>query len=90
MTDDPEEEIVRRNLDSSRENPAIQIVEHLAEIEDTDATDLPTIYECIDGILNNLFSNPPDKKAQMQVEFSYATYRITIDQNGTAEFINTE
>jgi len=47
------------------------------------------MYDCIDGMLDELFSNPPAPESQMEVEFSYETYRITVEQNGAAKFVKT-
>lgn len=90
MPEGPEEEIIRKDLDTDAENPAVEVAACVAEIEDTDTADLSTMYDCVDGVLDNLFSQPPDPDAQMQVKFSYETYRITIDQDGTAKFVKTD
>lgn len=89
MADQPEQEIIEDELDTSRENPSIALAESVAELENKEPTDLSTMYECVDGVLDNIFSNPPAPEAQMQIEFSYEAYRITIDQNGTARFVKT-
>lgn len=59
-------------------------------LERVDSTELPTIYDCVDGMLDELFSNPPAPEAQMEVTFSYHRYRITVEQNGNAKFVKTE
>lgn len=89
MKEHPENEIIQRQLDTDSENPAVEVAEAVAEIEGVEATDLGTTYECIDGMLDELFSNPPSLEAQMRVEFSYEDYRITVDQEGNAEFVKT-
>jgi len=48
------------------------------------------MWACTDGVLDHLFSNPPSAEAQMEVTFSYEGYRITIEQDGTAEFVRVE
>ncbi len=90
MSDRSESEILHRTLDAAGENPAVQIVEQIMDIEGVDSTELPTIYDCVDGMLNELFSNPPSPEAQMEVTFSYHQYRITVEQNGAAKFVKTE
>lgn len=90
MAENPDERIIQKEIDTNRDNPAAEVVKSIAEIEDKETTDLPTMYECVDGVLDNIFSHPPDPEAQMEIEFSYETYRITIDQEGTMEFIKTE
>ena len=90
MTETPEEKIVQREIDTDTDNPAAELAETVAELEDEETTNLPTMYECVDGVLDNIFSTPPASEAQMQIEFSYQIYRVTIEQNGTATFVKTE
>ncbi|WP_226004146.1 HalOD1 output domain-containing protein [Natrinema salinisoli] len=90
MSDHTERKIVHRELDTAAENPIISLINAIADIEDTDTTELPTMYDCVDGMLDELFSNPPAPESQMVVEFSYETYRITVEQDGTAKFVKTE
>ncbi|WP_262177955.1 HalOD1 output domain-containing protein [Haloarcula laminariae] len=87
MTETHNDEIVRRELDTDIEEPAIGIAEVVAELEGISVTELPATYNCIDGMLSELYSNPPEPEAQMTVEFTYGGYRITVEQSGTAEFI---
>lgn len=89
MTEEPETTILHRQLDPDGESPETQILEALAEIEQTDVTDLPPLWYCVDGMLEHLFSTPPGPEAQMTVEFSYSTYRITIEQDGYISFVKT-
>lgn len=83
-------EIIHREIDTGADTPAVEVAQTVAEIEDKDATDLSAMYECVDGVLDHIFSNPPAPEAQMQVEFSYEGYRITVEQNGAAKFIKTD
>ena len=89
MADKHEDDIVRQELDTERENPAVEIAETVADLEGKDQTDLETIYECIDHMIDHIFSEPPAPKAQVRVVFSYEGYRITVEQNGHAEFVKT-
>ena len=89
MDDSPESEIIQRELDTDAESPATQVADIVATIEGKEATDLSTMYACVDGVLDHIFSSPPKPEAQMEVEFSYETHRVRIEQNGTAEFIKT-
>lgn len=89
MGDQPEREIIHRELDTGGESPATQVPRIIAGIEGREPTDLATMYDCVDDILDDLFSDPPAPEAQMRVEFSYEGYRITIEQNGTTAFVKT-
>ncbi|SFS64705.1 HalOD1 output domain-containing protein [Halostagnicola kamekurae] len=90
MADQTDAEVIRRELDTDGETPTVQIVEIVASLEGIDQSELPPMYNCIDGVLKNLFSDPPAPEAQMIIEFSYRTYRITVNQDGTAKFVKTE
>jgi len=90
MVNDPEKKIIHHELDTDVENPATEVANAIADIEERDVTDLGTMYECVDGVLDHLFSNPPTPNAQMEVEFSYENHRIRSEQNGNAEFMKTE
>ncbi|MDF9744556.1 HalOD1 output domain-containing protein [Natrinema salsiterrestre] len=90
MSDHTEREIVHRKLDTDAENPIVPLINAIADIENKDTTELPAMYDCVDGMLDELFSNPPAPDSQMAVEFSYETYRITVEQGGNAKFVKTE
>lgn len=90
MTEEPETTILHRQLDPDGDAPEMQILDALADIEGTDVTELPPLWNCVDGMVEHLFSTPPDPEAQMTVEFSYSTYRITIEQDGSIAFVKTE
>lgn len=82
-------EIVRRELDTDADNPAVEVARAVADLEDTEATDLSNMYDCVDSVLDELFSTPPADEARMAISFSYANYRITVEQDGLAEFVRT-
>lgn len=87
MTDSHDDEIVRRDSDTDREEPAVAIVEVVADLKGTPAEELPPAYDYIGEMLSKLYSNPPKPEAQMTVEFTYSGYRITVEQSGAAEFV---
>ncbi|WP_121820445.1 HalOD1 output domain-containing protein [Halostella salina] len=82
-----ESDIVRRELDPERESPAAEVAEIVADLEDKDQTELTAIYDCIDHMIDHIFSEPPAPGAQVQVEFTYEGYRVTVEQDGSAQFI---
>jgi len=88
--DAPSRNRVHRTVDTSAGEPAALIAEIVADIEEMEPTELPNMWACTDGVLDHLFSNPPSAEAQMEVTFSYEGYRITIEQDGTAEFVRVE
>lgn len=80
MAEASDDEIIHREIDTEATNPAVEITTVIEEIDDKDTNELPTMYECVDGVLKNVFSTPPDPEAQLQIEFSYETYRITMNR----------
>ena len=88
MSDD--RNIVHRNLETDGSNPSAQVAEIVADLEGEDVRSLPSIWDCIDHLLDHIFSNPPSAEAQAEVTFSYYGYRITVEQNGRAKLVKTE
>lgn len=83
-TDSSDDDVVtRRTLDTSRDVPAIGLVEIVAELEETDAMELTPIYDRADDLIADLFGTPPGSDADAELEFSYQGYRIEVQQDGT-------
>jgi hypothetical protein len=90
MTEEHGEEIVHRQLDTDRKDPAAAIAEVVADLDGRSTDDLPSTYSQVDGMLDNLFTDPPVPEAQMEVSFTYAGYRVTVGQDGNAKFVRVE
>ena len=86
---DGDGEVVTRILDTEQDAPATQIVEVIADLEDTDPIELPSIYRRIDDLVADLFSSPPPAEADASVTFTYQGYRIYVQQDGEARFLPT-
>lgn len=84
---DKDLEIVHRELDTDRDTPSSEIAEIVAELEGSDIEDLDSTWDIIDHLLEHVFSDPPAAEAQIKVTFTYEGYRITVEQNGRAEFV---
>jgi len=90
MPSDHGDEIIHREMDTEQDNPAEEIPLIVAELEETEISELATAWSCIDDVLAHVFSNPPSPEAQVEITFSYEGYRITVQQNGTAKFVDME
>ena len=90
MSNVPEKEIIHRELYTDVEEPTVQVAEVVADIEDEEHTELTTTYEHLDHILTYVFTNPPVPDAQVQITFTYEGYRITVEQDGSAQFVKVE
>lgn len=84
------DEFVHRELDTDREEPVVQVAEIIADLEGTSAKNLTSTYDHLDHVLDYIFRNPPVPEAQVQISFSYEGYRITVQQDGTAQFVRIE
>lgn len=74
-------------FDVDDENPELDVVAVIAELEERDTTDMPALYDTIDDIIERLFSEPPSAEAQIRIEFTYGGYRIVLNQDGHATFM---
>jgi hypothetical protein len=89
-TDQHDDEIVHRTLNTDSDEPAVAVAEAVADLEDSEPDELPATYNCIDGMLDELYADPPSPEAQMEVSFTYAGYRITVEQDGDATIVAVE
>jgi len=90
MADGHDEEIVHREIDTTKSEPGVEVSKIVAELEAKETTDLTTIWGCTDHVLDQLFSIPPSPEAQMKITFSCEGYRITVEQNGSAQFVRID
>ncbi|WP_435344846.1 HalOD1 output domain-containing protein [Haloarchaeobius sp. HRN-SO-5] len=89
MNENPDDEVVRRQLEQDGESPSDQIATIVAELEAKETTQLRTMYDTLDGVIDNIFADPPSPDAQLRIEFTYEGYRITVEQSGAATFEKT-
>ena len=87
MSGDLDDEIVHRQIDTGGPEPAVQIAEIVADLDGKGHEELTSAWSQIDNMLTEIFSDPPDPEAQVQVQFTYEGYRVTVEQNGSCEFV---
>lgn len=90
MADDADElerEVVYRQFDPNDCTPETDVVSAVADLEDKDPTALTPLYPTIDDVISNIFAEPPAPESQVEITFTYEGYRITIHQDGKAEFV---
>lgn len=86
-TDERQRNIIRRQFDPTETTPEKAVVEAVADLKNTDPQELSPLYSTVDDILANVFDNPPAPEAQVQITVTYEGYRITLSQDGVAEFV---
>jgi len=72
--------------DTDQDQPNVDVTETIAELKGVESDELSPLYDAIDHVIDNVFSNPPEPAAAVEVSFSYEGFRITIQQNGHARF----
>lgn len=80
--EDPVEGLVRRRIDPNPETAEYDFLSIVADVEGTTIDDLPSLWEDIDNLVQHVFEHPPADDAQVEVSFSYAGYRVSVDQTG--------
>ena len=85
--DDRDDRIVHRRIEPESGDADYRLLQLIAEVEGIDVTNLPPIYDRIDHLVTKMYENPPSPEAQAQLSFSYAGYRITLDQDGNVSLI---
>ena len=80
---------VRVQFDTDNAEPALAVAEAVAEIDGREPTELTTIWNCIDHVVDHVFSDPPDPEANIEISFDYEGYRVTLQQDGEAVFVPT-
>ena len=87
MADDSGDgDVYHATFDTNQRQPNVDVTETVAELKDTDSDQLSPLYDCIDHVIDNIFSEPPDSDANVEVSFTYEGFRITIGQDGNATF----
>lgn len=79
--------IYHRTIEPDKNDANVHFVDLVAEIKGAHTGALPPLWDCIDDVLVTLFSDPPAQEAQVHIEFTYAGYRIDVDQSGDVELM---
>ncbi|MFB6175539.1 MAG: HalOD1 output domain-containing protein [Halobaculum sp.] len=73
--------------DPTTDDPTVVVVNEIAELERRAVESMPVLYDTINDLLDHIWTNPPAPEAQVTIEFTYAGYRITLHQDGSARFL---
>jgi hypothetical protein len=86
---DPSEKphVVRTTIDPDPQTAEHDLLEIIADLEGCAIDELPSFYTEADHFVEILFENPPSPAAQMEITFSYAGYRVTMNWRGDVELV---
>jgi hypothetical protein len=79
--------IVRFEIDPNPETAEYDLLEGIARHRHVAIEELPSLYRCIDHLVQSMFEDPPDREAQVELQFSYAGNRVTITQRGYVKLV---
>jgi uncharacterized membrane protein len=79
--------ITIRRISPMSDAADVDFLNIVAELEGVPVSELPSLYDEVDHAVENLFKTPPSSNAQMEICFSYAGYRVTIDQQGLVKVL---
>jgi hypothetical protein len=74
--------ILQFDIDPDPETAEYDLLAVLADQEGVEMDELPSLYETIDEFVEGMFRNPPSREAQLEMTFSYAGHRVTVNQSG--------
>ncbi|WP_168215825.1 HalOD1 output domain-containing protein [Halorussus ruber] len=83
-------ELFEGQLPGDADDPEIDIARIVADLEGEDPTDIGSLYDTIDHVVEHLFSNPPPIEAQAELAFTFEGYRIELSQDGRATFLKID
>jgi len=84
---DGETDVVYRRIDPDPETTEYDLLDIVAGLEGVEMDALPSLYTAVDHFVETLYQTPPSREAQMEIQFSYAGYRITMDQTGMVKLV---
>lgn len=87
---DADNGIFQREIDPNPETAEYALLEFIAEREGVAMDELPSLYDHVDHFVEALFEDPPAESAQMEIEFSYAGYRVTLSQEGHVTLVEVK
>jgi hypothetical protein len=82
--------IVRRQISTDNDTVEVELLEIVAELEGVAEDELPSMYHELDQVVETLYETPPSTEAQMELSFSYAGYRIRMNQAGDVELVKVK
>lgn len=75
-------DIERFDIEPDPETAEYELLEGIARHRGVAIEELPSLYRCVDHLVQSMFEDPPDREAQVELAFSCAGYRVTITQKG--------
>jgi hypothetical protein len=82
--------IVRTTIDPDASTAEFDLLQIIADRENVEIEELPSFYTQIDHMVESLFKDPPSPEAQIELDFTYAGYRIRLTQTGEVTLFNID
>lgn len=82
--------IVRAQIRPDPSTAEYQLLAIVADIEGCQIDGLPSLYDEVAHSVEELFETPPSDRAQMEIAFSYAGYRVTLTRAGEMKLVEVK
>lgn len=79
--------MARYNIDAAPDGAEFDLLSGLATVEGVNMDELPSLYGTVDHLVEALYDEPPVASAQVELSFSYAGYRVHLDQRGNVRLV---
>lgn len=87
---DADADVVRTEIAPDPATAEHDLLAIVADLEGSAIDELPSFYDQVDHFVEMLYKRPPSDEAQMEISFSYAGYRISMDQQGRVTILNVK
>jgi len=79
--------VVRYVIDPNSRTAEFDLLSGIAEVEGVELDELPSLYATVDHFVEGLYDEPPAPAAHVELSFSYAGYRVNVDQAGHVRLV---
>jgi hypothetical protein len=79
--------VVRYVIDPDSRTAEFDLLSGIAEVEGVALDELPSLYATVDHFVEGLYDDPPASAAHVELSFSYAGYRVNVDQAGHVRLV---
>lgn len=79
--------IARAQIEADPNTAEHDLLAIVADMECVAIDELPSFYNEAGHFVEELFETPPSEAAQMEITFSYAGYRVTLNRKGEVKLV---
>ena len=88
--DTGEQSMAVYQIEPNPETAEHDFLEAIAKLEGKEMTELPSLYHELDHLIEVLYNTPPSAQSQVELSFSYAGYRVSMNQTGSLKIVTVK